>query len=258
METTTVTNISTKEELMARINLAIAGLNEHITQDGFVDIILSKEAEDIIRELNSILINEAVEELLQMFKDDKAKAFEHYINNRYIMVKRLEQESKTGLYGLVNKQHQLSFLKLSKESKNTIASNKMWYERVQVFMYNLTNLICADLSDGVSAGLKTTAPKINTSLKSELTKKGASAYTISALEEELRRVCESILPKEMDIKMIKADVKYLKGACQSSKGGSVKIVSEGKFINELFTSLYFRSNSLKYEVKTNAQWAKIG
>lgn len=70
------------------------------------------------------------------------------------------------------------------------------------------------------------------------------------LEKQLNTILSFLLPDDIEIKAIKADVTYLKLALIRAKGGTMTIMKEKTFVSEIFTVLNYRKNKIAYTFQT--------
>jgi len=239
MTNTTNTDLTTAVDTLNQFLRDKASITKVSAQMETVNNLISSTNEDII--------DERIESLLEMPLVD---LFNDLIDNRFVTVKKLAQESETSLYIIADTQKQLSFQKVESVSldKNKKPLSKGVYEKlVALFMDNLYRCIKSDLS---VSGIVTNTPKLNGEYsKLRLEHKFTETSNV-ALEKQLNIILSYLLPEELKIKAVKADVKYLQYALTRVKNGTLTVMREGTFINELFTMLYFRKNKVAYQFQT--------
>lgn len=210
--------------------------------DSFNDQLANVET--ALKNYNESLISTRYSDLLAM---DKVMMFNDFIDNRFIELQKLVKDEKSNTYDLIATQKQLSFVELEKTSKKEIC--KGIYEKLtSLFMDNLYQNIKEDLT------VKCIEVKASPSLNAEYSKlRDEYSFTntsVVAMEKQLNTILTFLLPEELEIKAVKADVKYLQYALTKVKGGTLSIMQEKTFINEMFSMLYFRKNNIAYQFQT--------
>lgn len=234
---------NTFETKMNMLSDHVKELNDNFAKTGLVDPKMTAGIDEIIKDINADITNQRIKELLAL---DTLDLFNTYIDNRFVTLKKLKLDGKSNEYSIVDNEKQLSFLQIEKAADKAIC--KGIYEKLtSLFMDNLTKILQDEQTvKGISMeklALKDEYRELRTTYKFD-------QLSMVELEKQLNTILSFLLPDGLEIKAIKADVKYLKNAIGTTKQGKTSIMQEKTFINELFTMLYYRKNKLAYEFQS--------
>jgi DNA-binding FrmR family transcriptional regulator len=231
---------------MSDVQQEVNTLNMFIEQKKPYDEISAKIAsiDELLKEANAEIIDNRINDLLSMPTLDM---FNDLIDNRSIIIKRLTQDAENR-YELSDSCKQLSFVQIVKKAETPICSS-VYMDLVSFFMDNLYR---AKKDEMTVKGLSGVAPclKIECAKNRKDNHPVFKDHTFTAMEKQLNLVLDAILPEGMNIKAVKADVKYLMEAVSNTKKGKTVIIREDTFVNEIFTMLYHRKNKIAYEFQS--------
>jgi len=238
-----MTNINNKQENVNTLAEALKTLNQKYAATKSIDTETVSIIENLLKETNSETTNMRIKELLNM---NTLEMFNEYINNRFVTIKKLKLDTKENKYVIVDTEKQLSFVQIEKASTKEICKG-IYVKLVSIFMDNLIKVLQEEQSvKGINL------PKMQLKAEyQELRKKhNFDKISMVELEKQLNTILSYLLPDDLNIKAVKADVKYLKNAMSTTKQGKTVIIKEKTFINELFVMLYHRKNKIAYSFQT--------
>ena len=224
---------------------------------------LFDEIKEQISKANDKTKLEVINSFIEIGKTNMSPMFKDFINNPEYTAQSLRPNASTGKYEIKPSKRQISFVclesvyvKSSDGKKESLAQSNLYHSMVARFLHNLSVKFCDDLGTS-NGGVKVNTPIFHgEEIKKESDGVDFTKTTIDGLKDQLNEIVTEILPEELQIHMVKADVRALGSSCKRERKMSFKIVSEDELLDKIFNSMEIRMNGKAYVVESNAKCHK--
>lgn len=253
---------------MKKLNEMLTTLNTTKVNGENYDEILAKITAEI-QSKNDAKKGEIYAKLFAMDNDKKA-LFVEFINNQSYEIDKLKENKKTGLYELIKGTRQLSFCDLDKayaktfEDESNPAKNIEIHTLANSLRYvGLTGLFLNNLMTDFATEISTKNAKVKVPTLGKKADDGKeievdfAANSNNALVAQLNAIVATILPQDLEVTMIKADIRALKQAFTKEKSMKFTTIKEVAMINKIFNCIEIRMNGKAYEVDSQAIAHKV-
>lgn len=236
---TTNTNIENlKETLKTEVN----ALNALYKEGTAIDELIAQRAkvDTLVESINTETVNARIDALLAM---ELKPMFIDFINNQTITRIKVTENKERTEFIIGDSVTKISFLQLEEKSENPLCKG-VYFKLMVIFMHNLYKSTATEANFNTSFSL-------NDEYAQLVKKYDFGKTSMVELEKQLNAILEKLLPEGLEIKAIKADVKYLLRAIgNTNDSGKTIIIQEKTFVKYLFAALDHRMNKKAYEVES--------
>ena len=254
------TNIETVETMT--IEEKLAALNKAVEEKASDEIIsdLVVSINNALKERNKDNVAERIGALAAMARDNRAIFWATFLENPYATVQRLSSNKDTNGYVLNDGRRRIRFEQVDtaygdRYDGETIARSKRYVGMIARFTHNLYRAECKELSEGGAAVVHV---NFNGKAEAKTAEYDFSGYSNGALQSQLDAIANVILPDNMGIHLVKADVRYVRTAFAQVKEGKVKTMDEKTVSNLIFDAIAVRAEGKTYIVESRAKCHKDG
>lgn len=244
------------------IESKIVRLNEKFSQELFQEIKTDVTSKN--RETKTSIISA----FLTTGTEDKTTMFRNFINNQDYEALSLRPDIKNGGYKLSKSNRQIDFADLelayseAHDGEGTLANSKLYHGMVARFLNNIMIYNASAIGDGKASkhsengGKTVSIPAFNSEASKEYKEIDFTSTSICGMKDQLDTIVKEILPEDLKIQMVKADVRALLSACKSEKRMKFKGVNETQLLGKIFDCMEIRMNGKAYEIKSVANCHK--
>lgn len=248
-------NITTTNE---KTTMTAAEILEALNNEKNTDNVpkLAAALDEAVKADNAKIVHGAVMDFVRAAEQDKSVFFRSFITNPYVTIQRVKMNKETGKRELSDGKRQISFSEIEKEyGKNhdgeSLAQAKRYIGMIARFTHNLHANLCGALSeDAGDAGIV----KVETynGVDVNIKEYDFTGNSITKLHEQLNAIVSTILPQDMELKMVKADVRAIMAAHQTEKFMEFTTAAEKKVMNQIFGAMRVRMTGKAYSVTSKA------